>query len=91
MPNSELTPTQLPAPEQQAGPPPATNYPLAYSLTPGVEYTFTSAAGYGFTAVYQSTQASDGCLKVKTKDGIDGFVNPMNIAVVVLAAVSARA
>ena len=28
----------------------------AGSLTPGVEYTFTSAAGYGFTAVYNKTQ-----------------------------------
>ena len=88
---SDPVPQTLPAPEPQAGPPPSTNYPLAYSLTAGTEYTFTTAAGYGFTAIYQSTQASDGSLKVKTKDGVDGYVNPMNVAVVVLAAVSARA
>ena len=63
---------QLPAPEQQAQ---TAAYPLAGSLTIGVEYTFTSAAGYGFTAVYNKT-LPDGCLDVKTKDGIDGFVNP---------------
>ena len=65
-------------------------YPLAGSLTAGVEYTFTSSAGYAFTAFYRSTQP-DGCLFVQTKDGIDGFVNPTAIAVVVRAAVSARA
>ena len=46
---SDPVATQLPAPEQQAQPAP---YPLAGSLTAGVEYTFTSAAGYAFTAVY---------------------------------------
>ena len=77
----------LPAPEQQATQAP---YPLGGSLTANVEYTFTTTAGYGFTAIYNST-LPDGCMKVKTKDGIDGFVNPTAIAVVVLAAVSARA
>ena len=84
---SDPVPQQLPAPEQQAV---IDTYPLCASLTPGIEYTFTSAAGYAFTAVYNTTQP-DGCLKVKTSDGIDGFVNPTVIAVVVLAAVSARA
>ena len=84
---SDPVPTTLPAPEQQAV---IDTYPLCASLTAGVEYTFTSAAGYAFTAVYNLTQ-QDGCLKVKTKDGVDGFVNPTVIAVAVRAAVSARA
>lgn len=84
---SDPAPTQLPAPGQQAV---IDKYPLCASLTVGVEYTFTSSAGYAFTAVYNLTQ-QDGCLKVRTRDGIDGFVNPNVIAVVVRAAVSARA
>lgn len=85
---SDPHPASLPAlPEQQAV---IDKYPLCASLTPGQEYTFTSAAGYAFTAVYNLTR-QDGCLDVRTNDGIQGFVNPTVIAVAVLAAVSARA
>ena len=84
---SEPHPQTLPAPEQQAV---IDKYPLCASLTVGKEYTFTTSHGYSITAIYRQT-LPDGCLYVQTKDGVDGFVNPLTTAVVVLAAVSARA
>ena len=80
-------PQQLPAPEQQAV---IDQLPVVRQPHRRRGVHVHERAGYAFTAVYQPTQP-DGCLKVRTRDGIDGFVNPTVIAVVVRAAVSARA